>query len=355
MREVFVLSDNIVSPLGETTEENFRALASGNTGIRRHERADMSPTPFYASLFGEPRSFEDLLAASVETALALSGLDPGDPRIVFILSSTKGNIGLLEHGVSDPAAFSLADSAERVAARFGFRTPPLVVSHACISGLQGMITARRLLMAGLYDHAVVCGADLITRFILSGFQSFQAVSPEPCRPFDADRQGVTLGEAAGTVVLSVRPAGIRLAGGAVSNDANHISGPSRTGEELYMAIRRALGDAPVDFISAHGTATLYNDDMEARALNLAGLASVPLNSLKGYYGHTLGAAGLIESIISMQSLREGLILGTPGYRRPGTVLPVYVAAANIEAPLRRCLKTASGFGGCNAAVVLEKT
>lgn len=354
MRDVFVLSDNVVSPLGDTTEENFRALAAGKTGIRRHERADLSPTPFYASLFGEPVSFEALLVKSAAEALAFSGLDASDPRFICILSSTKGNIGLLEQGVTDPSAFSLADSASRVASALGFVTPPLVVSHACISGLQAMITARRLLSAGLYDHALVCGADLITRFILSGFQSFQAVSPEPCRPFDADRQGVTLGEAAGSVVLSIQEGGIRLAGGAVSNDANHISGPSRTGQELYMAIHRALGNKPVDFISAHGTATLYNDDMEARALTLAGLESIPLNSLKGYYGHTLGAAGLIESIVSMQSLRENLVLGTQGYRRPGTVVPVHVAAASFEAPLRRCLKTASGFGGCNAAVVLEK-
>jgi 3-oxoacyl-[acyl-carrier-protein] synthase-1 len=354
MRDVFVLSDNIVSPLGDTTEENFRALTAGKTGIRRHERADMSPTPFFASLFADPVSFEALLAKSAAEALAFSGLAPSDPRFILILSSTKGNIGFLEKGITDPAAFSLARSAEKVAAALGFVTTPLVVSHACISGLQGMITAKRLLGAGLYDHALVCGADLITRFILSGFQSFQAVSPEPCRPFDADRQGVTLGEAAGSVVLSIREGGIRLAGGAVSNDANHISGPSRTGQELYMAIHRALGDKPVDFISAHGTATLYNDDMEARAMTLAGLETVPLNSLKGYYGHTLGAAGLIESIVSMQSLRENRVLGTLGYRRPGTVLPVHVAAASFEAPLHRCLKTASGFGGCNAAVVLEK-
>jgi 3-oxoacyl-[acyl-carrier-protein] synthase-1 len=367
MRDVFVLSDNIVSPLGASTEENFRALAEGRTGIRRHERAALSPTPFYASLFEAPVGFEELVSLSARAALVESGLDPADPRTVFILSSTKGNIGLLEQGVDDPSVFSLALSAERIAASIGFVVAPLVVSHACISGVEAMITASRLLRAGLYDHAVVTGADLITRFILSGFQSFQAVSPEPCRPFDAERQGVTLGEAAGTVVLSVRPGGIRVAGGAVSNDANHISGPSRTGEELYMAIRRALrgprsGAAAVfgtaapaiDFISAHGTATLYNDDMEARALTLAGLAEVPVNSLKGFYGHTLGAAGLIESIISMQSLRENLVLGTPGYRSPGTVVPLHVAATSIHKPVRRCLKTASGFGGCNAALILEK-
>lgn len=354
MREVFVLSDAIVSPLGSSTEENFAALAAGASGVRLQERPDMSATPFYASLFDVRPAFDDLVYDASLSALAASGLAAADPRLAFIVCSTKGNISRLETGESSPDAFSLPASAAVVASRLGVVAEPVVVSHACISGLQGMITAMRLIQAGLYDHALVCGADLITRFILSGFQSFQAVSPEPCRPFDADRQGVTLGEAAAAMVLSAHPSSIRLAGGAVSNDANHISGPSRTGEELYMAIKKVLNGSPVDFISAHGTATLYNDDMEARAINLAGLADVPLNSLKGFYGHTLGAAGLLESIISVQSLRENLILPTPGYRRPGTVLPVNVASALLSLPVRRCLKTASGFGGCNAAVLLEK-
>jgi 3-oxoacyl-[acyl-carrier-protein] synthase-1 len=149
-------------------------------------------------------------------------------------------------------------------------------------------------------------------------------------------------------------------GAAVSNDANHISGPSRTGHELSIAIGRALSDAgvaakDVDFISAHGTATLYNDDMEARAMNLSGLERVPLNSLKGYYGHTLGAAGLIESVISISSLKENLILPTLGFRRPGTVEPANVLSEAQTGDIRICLKTASGFGGCNAAAVFGKS
>ena len=266
MSDVFVIADNIVSPLGRTTEENFRALAEDRTGIRLHES-------YYASLFDTQPTFEDLVLASAAQSLSASGLGPADPRLIFILSSTKGNINFLDKGISDPAKISLAVSAQNVATTLGLSNPPIVVSHACISGLQAMITASRLLTSGAYDHALICGADLITNFILSGFQSFQAVSPEPCRPFDADRKGVTLGEAAASAVLSVQPGGIRLIGGAVSNDANHISGPSRTGEELALAIRRAMtqaGNPDIDFISAHGTATVYNDDMEARAINLDG-------------------------------------------------------------------------------------
>ncbi len=122
-------------------------------------------------------------------------------------------------------------------------------------------------------------ADLISSFIYSGFQSFQAISPNPCRPFDADRDGISLGEAAATVILSANktPGSILLGGGSVSNDANHISGPSRTGEELFLAISSALKQSgtsndEIDFISAHGTATRYNDEMEAKAFHLASMA-----------------------------------------------------------------------------------
>lgn len=368
MRNIYIIADNLVSPLGATTRANFDALMAGRTGIRLFDRTDISPTPFFASLLAGdafPHAagltrFEQLVFTSAKAALDESGIPVADPRTVFILSSTKGNIGLLEQGVTDPSAFSLMGSAEKISKALGLVNPPLVVSHACISGLQAMITAMRLLRAGAYDHAVVSGGDLVTRFILSGFQSFQAVSPEPCRPFDADRKGVTLGEAGATIVLSAtRPSRIQLLGGAVTNDANHISGPSRTGAELALAISRALAgsgiqNTAVGFISAHGTATVYNDDMEARAMHLCGLQDVPLHSLKGYYGHTLGAAGLVESVMSIASLNENIILPTRGYHRPGTVEPVHVLSEPKAAPLRYFLKTASGFGGCNAAAVFGK-
>jgi 3-oxoacyl-[acyl-carrier-protein] synthase I len=203
---------------------------------------------------------------------------------------------------------------------------------------------------------------VITKFILSGFSSFQALSPGYCRPFDRDRDGINLGEGAATVVLSSRPEyrqGAGIKGGAVSNDANHISGPSRTGKELSEAIGSALRDAGssatgIGFISAHGTATPYNDEMEAKAITLAGLQHVPVNSLKGYYGHTLGAAGLIETIITLQSMREGVVIPSRGFENNGVTTPLNVCSSLLYTPLNTCLKTASGFGGCNAAIVLGK-
>jgi 3-oxoacyl-[acyl-carrier-protein] synthase-1 len=225
-----------------------------------------------------------------------------------------------------------------------------------------LITAGRLIASGKMDTIIVSGADVITKFILSGFQAFQAVSDEPCKPFDANRKGINLGEAAATVILSAHKPdneAIILSGGTVSNDANHISGPSRTGEELFQAIDTAIKEAQIDngkidFISAHGTATLYNDDMESKAITLAGLQQIPLNSLKGYNGHTLGAAGLLETVISIESLMQGKIIPTLGFETPGTAQPVNVCSSVIEKELNVFLKTASGFGGCNAAIIVKK-
>jgi 3-oxoacyl-[acyl-carrier-protein] synthase-1 len=220
----------------------------------------------------------------------------------------------------------------------------------------------RLIQSGQYENVVVAGADVITKFILSGFQSFQAVSPQPCRPFDAARNGITLGEGASTVMLSANKkyaTDIEVMGGSVSNDANHISGPSRTGEELALVINKAMQQAGVeqtgiDFVSAHGTATPYNDEMEAKAIALTGLQATPVNSLKGYYGHTLGAAGLIESVISMQSLKNNVVLPTKGFETLGVTKPLNVTNTMLHGSFNNCLKTASGFGGCNAALVFGK-
>ena len=256
----------------------------------------------------------------------------------------------------------MPSSAKLVAEYFGFINQPIVVSNACISGILAMITGMRLIQSGQYENAVIAGADVISKFILSGFQSFQAISPVPCKPFDINREGISLGEGAATIILSLNQTNaqdIKVMGGSVSNDANHISAPSHTGEELSQAIKKALDEAhisssAIDFISAHGTATVYNDEMEAKAITLSNLQTVPVNSLKGYYGHTLGAAGLIESIVSVHSLKKNLFIPTFGFKEIGIPVPLNICTDLLPGNFKNCLKIASGFGGCNAAVVFSK-
>jgi len=369
--DIFVVADNIYSPLGVTTVENFTQLRKGVLGVQRHQDERLSPTPVFASLFpsnynsGSYTKFESLLIASISDALQQSGIDASDDKTLLIISTTKGNISLLETEKNTPILHrrvALSTSAKLVGEHFGFKHTPLVISNACISGVMAVITAMRPLRTRKYEQVVVTGADVISKFVVSGFQSFQALSDAVCKPFDVSRSGLNLGEGAATIILSTQKkyaGNIKVKGGAVSNDANHISGPSRTGEELGFAITQSLKDAglsasDIDFISAHGTATPYNDEMEANAIRIAGLIDTPLNSLKGYYGHTLGAAGLIESVISLQSLREGLMIGTSGFERLGVSSAVNVCASPKPVDGRNFVKTASGFGGCNAAVVFGR-
>jgi 3-oxoacyl-[acyl-carrier-protein] synthase-1 len=238
----------------------------------------------------------------------------------------------------------------------------MVVSNACISGVMAVIIGARLIRSEQYEKVIITGADLVTRFVLSGFNSFLSLCQGPCRPFDKDRQGLSLGEAAGTIVLTnkrdvtVNCKNIIAGQGFSTNDANHISGPSRTGEGLFIAIKKTLEHqpGPLDYISAHGTATPYNDEMESIALTRAGLNNVPVNSLKGYWGHTLGAAGVIESVSCINALRNNIIFNTLGFSSPGVTQPISVVNKNLEIPVQTCLKMASGFGGSNASVLFYK-
>ena len=369
---VFVTATNLVTPLGFTTGENFANLEKGLTGVKQHINPAISPIPFAAAMFekdvfaadGTYTRFEQLLIAAIAGILQQSGLQAGDDKTILVISSTKGNIGLLEtqaHTEKMKQRIALHTSAAMMRSHFGFKHQPIVVSSACISGVSALLTASRLIRSGVYHNVIVAGADIVSRFVVTGFQSFQALSPDLCRPFDKDRSGINLGEGAAAVALSRTGRyadDVIVAGGAVSDDANHISGPSRTGDELGTAVKSAMREAglqakDIGMISAHGTATLYNDEMEASAINFAGLGHAPLNSLKGYYGHTLGAAGLIESIVAIQGMRSGVIIPTLGFENAGT-MPVNVCSSLIHKPIDHALKTASGFGGCNAAIIFSK-
>ena len=358
---VYVLADNIISPLGETSEENYQAVKAGRSAIHAYApMTDGIPDGFMASLLSS--SFEDLVYKSAKNAIELSGIDVSDKRTIFILSSTKGAIEQL--GKADDKDLYLGETAHRVSTRLGFRTQPVVVCNACISGLSAIILACRLLQLGTYDNAVVCGADCPGRFIISGFQSLNAMSPVSCRPFDIERQGLNLGEAAATVVLSNDNSTLsngnvnngrvwQLSHGYVKNDSFHISAPSKTADGLFDALQQTLEGIDINdvaFINAHGTATLFNDQMEAVALKRTGLTNVPVNALKGYIGHTLGAAGIFETILSMKAIDDHTILGTRGYEELGVSGNVLISASHNLTEKSSFIKMLSGFGGCNATI-----
>ncbi len=383
MGKVFIESDNIISSLGFTTEENVCGILQDKPGIRIYNPSQLSPTRVPLSLvetdklngifseFDDPENFtrfEKLVIASISNALAESNIPVKSKDTLFILSTTKGNIDLLEskkRSLFEEERKYIWNTAALLSNYFGLKNEPLIICNACISGVLAINTARMLLESGTYKHAVVVGADILSRFVISGFQSFQSLSPNPCKPFDKSRDGLSLGEGSSTMVLttdiSILAEGqqISVIAGSGSNDANHISGPSRTGEGLYHAIRKTLEEAElkaehIDFLSSHGTATDYNDEMEAKAFHWAGLAQVPINSFKGYFGHTMGAAGVMESVLSVESMKRNMLFHSYGYGNHGVTVPLNIISGHREAEMEYIVKTASGFGGCNAALIFKK-
>lgn len=358
----YIIADNIISPLGETSEENYLSVKAGRSGIRAYEPGTCNiPEGFYASLLFE--DFETLALRSAQKAIGNAQLELKGKRTAFILSSTKGNI---EENIS------LADSAQRIATQLGIDAKPIVVCNACISGLSALILGNRLIDSDLYDAAIVCGCDTPRQFILSGFQSLKALSPEPCRPFDMERMGLNLGEAAATLILSKNPIqgnSWRMGDGFIRNDAFHISTPSKTADGLYLSLQRTLESftkeisstceqidlkAHLAFINAHGTATLFNDQMESVAIGRAGLSELPANAYKSFWGHTMGAAGILETIISMKAIDDDTILGTRGFSELGVSGKMNICAENRPTDKKGFIKMLSGFGGCNATIWAAK-
>lgn len=372
------VSNNIISPLGMSTAENYAAVKAGQSALKHYAGLWGLPEPFVASLVDRDKVeqafavladnakytfFEKMTILSASRAIQEAGIDTASHRVLFILSTTKGNVFLLdkrETGFPEERVL-LGVAARQLTDFFHNPNPPIVVSNACISGVCAQIEAMRSLESGCFDHVVVVGCDVQSAFIVSGFQSFKALSSDCCKPFDTHRCGLNLGDAAATVVFTrkdtVGPDEWVACRGAIRNDANHISGPSRTGEGCYRALKVALGDVQPDqiaFINAHGTATLYNDEMESVAIERAGLSHVPVNGLKGYYGHTMGAAGVLETLLSMQAIDDHIILGTKGYETLGVTHPLLLSNKNEMTEKKMFIKLLSGFGGCNAALLFAK-
>ncbi|PTX43027.1 3-oxoacyl-[acyl-carrier-protein] synthase-1 [Christiangramia gaetbulicola] len=377
MSRNYLLSDSIISPLGFSTKENLAAILRSESALKWHNNSRFFENGYYAGLidesiiddkFNELGSPDDYTKLEKMIILAIQQVLDEQPDLEIentglIISTTKGNIDELEKSKFSPDRVYLWKMAEVIADFFGFKTKPIVVSNACISGGLAIKTANDLISTGRFINAIVAGGDLISDFVLSGFQSFQAISPEPCRPFSNDRQGVSLGEAAAAILIG--PANsdasekVAYLDATTANDANHISGPSRTGEGLFQSISRLfqhnnIEPSQIDFLSAHGTATIYNDEMEAIAFNRAGLDHVPVNSFKGYYGHTLGTSALIESILTKHSLLSGQLFNSINYSASGVSQDLNIIEKNKKKDLTLALKSASGFGGCNLAMLLKK-
>lgn len=374
---VYTQSGHCLTPFGTHLIQQVEKIKNANTAITLHQKKQFCTDSFYGSIIEDElleTAFETLRFKGEFTRLEKMMLIVGqqlildfkeiiDEKCGVIFSTTKGNIDALE--TPSDIAYFLPFLAKKVCKTLGLNVEPIVLSNACVSGIMAISVAKRLIQSGEYNHFIIIGGDIFSRFVFSGFQSFQAISKNPCRPYDKCRDGISLGEAAASILVSKdkhlfdTSAVFEIVGESSINDANHISGPSRTGEGLFQSVENAINEAgiganQIDCISAHGTATIYNDEMEAQAFNRSQLSTTPLYSLKSYFGHTLGAAGLLETVFGLQLAKEQLIPASLGYEEHGLTLPLHVNKQLKSQKINYLLKTASGFGGCNTAVIFKK-
>jgi 3-oxoacyl-[acyl-carrier-protein] synthase II len=380
--EVIIAGCGATTAVGVGVEALRTAMRTNKSGLRKRDRFDDSR--FQSSIAGAAlengEELDDPAYELAEQALreackeARSVLQSVAPqRIGFVLATTKANIEALERlsdgrECSEKARRHLQGDflAQDLAAAHEAQGPVQCVSNACVSGLIGLQQGARLIQRGDADAVLVVGVDHLSAFVMAGFNALKALDPVGCRPFDQDRAGLSPGEAGAAIVLareslvpkSTHPSS-RILGWGSSNDANHITGPSRDGLGLSRAIRHALDSAnldpdEIDYINAHGTGTPFNDAMESAALrNVFGNACPPVSGSKGMLGHTLGAAGVVETILCVLAMQERWLPGTPGLKTPAEGAPSTMLREGRPANrINYVLKMNTGFGGVNGAIIL---
>jgi 3-oxoacyl-[acyl-carrier-protein] synthase-1 len=299
--------------------------------------------------------------------------DIGDARIGVVMGTSTSSIGRTEEAYANlppdepmPPAFrqpqvhNLHSPGAFVAAVTGLSGPSMTISTACSSSAKVFASAARWIGHGLVDAVVVGGVDSLCLSTLYGFNSLELVSQQPCRPFDRRRDGINIGEACGYAIVARRgalsDARMQLLGYGESSDAHHMAHPHPEGLGAIMAIdlaleRAQLGSDDIDYVNLHGTATPANDRIESRVLARRFSGRTRASSTKGWTGHTLGAAGILESVIALETIRSGCVPGTLQFEEPDPETEITVEAENSAMNVRYALSNSFGFGGSNAALV----
>jgi len=404
MREpgVAIAGCGVISAAGRDTAALLAALRNNTSCLRANER--FTGPRFQSSIVGtapiDPQTdnpAHELASIALREAITNAGrarhsvraglltvnddahgvtrptLDIAADRIGLVLSTTKANIEAFER-LSDGRPCSAAARrhlqadllAADLAAKFGAHGPVQNISNACVSGLVALMQGAKLIQRGAADAVLVVGVDHLSAFVVAGFTALKAIDPEGCRPFDQTRRGLSPGEAGAAIVLVRRELApqsfVTIRGWGSSNDANHMTGPSRDGAGLAQAIQAALHTAElrptqIGYVHAHGTGTPYNDAMESAALRTVfGESLPPISGSKGLLGHTLGAAGVIETIICVLAMQQKILPGTPRLEEVAAGLPdSLVKTPRPVSALKHVLKLNTGFGGVNGALILSQT
>lgn len=368
----YILDYDIISAYGIGLDVLWQGVKDDKSSIRPFKRFDTSRYKCPNAAFVEEEILSDgdsHLMRMLSALLKNIKFDSGS-RLIF--ASTVGEIDILESAILTGSEeclkkSTLVSTANKLKEQFGLTKEPMVVSAACASASSAITRALSLIRSGQEDIVVVVAADIISDFVYSGFTSLLALDNETARPFDESRAGLSVGEAAGYVVLAsekylkvnCKTAEFLISGAGQSNDANHMTGPSRDGSGLALAINRALISAKlqpgaIDAIAAHGTGTKYNDSMELKAFkNVFDMPKVSF-SVKGATGHTMGNAGLVQLLVSIKSIENSLIPKTVGLLKVDPEAESWVYNKSLEQTVDKVLIVNAGFGGINAALILEK-
>ncbi len=371
MKRVWIVGTAAVTALGDDVDALWKELLAGRTGIRPVER--FSTAGYKTHLAACVPGLRSQGPGSLVTVLIdrlCKHLPPLPPDTLLIASTTKGGVDCLERVARNlPASTNdipLPALGAALRRRLGLTIPGFTVSAACASGSIALGRGAQMIASGAVSSGLVAAFAAVSELIFSGFSALQARSQGACMPFDRGRSGLTLGEGAAALLLASpgqarslgrEPVG-ELLGWAASNDAVHITAPARDSRGLIQAIRAALACAGVEpgdlgAVSAHGTGTIYNDLMELNAFKaIFGKRRVPVYGVKGAIGHTLGAAGVIETVVALRALAAGVVPGTVGFKDPDPAAVGMVHMAPTPLRGRNLLLTNSGFGGVNAALVI---
>lgn len=392
----------IISAIGSTVEETLHALKNRYSRLNPVKRFDtalknipvcevrygndelraflpfLQPGRIYSrtSLLGLIAAHQAIRSATAAKTLCATSL-PAANRMGLVSATTVGGMDYNEVYYRNFSAgqvnknivelLDCADSTQQIAGSLGISEYITTVSTACSSSANAIIVGARMIRNGLVDKVLVGGTDSLTRFTLNGFNSLEILSPTGCKPFDATRNGVTLGEGAAYLVLesseTADPDAVlcELKGFADTSEAYHQTASSPDGEGAILSIRRALASAglnpgDIDYINAHGTGTLINDLSEGRAIETVfGNAIPPVSSTKAYTGHTLAAAGVIEAVISILAIRNGLLFPNIGFGEPMPELSFLPNNSLRKSEIRNVLSNSFGFGGNNASLIFSKT
>jgi 3-oxoacyl-[acyl-carrier-protein] synthase-1 len=397
MKPLLLSAYTVVTALGRGLNPTYEALLNRDSGLRPCHFEDVEFNAYAGQVNGlETRPIGGKLAGfdCRNNRLALLALEQdgfldaakkaseryGSDRVAVILGTSTSGVLTTEHAYRErdlksgtlPTSFvercrythDMFSVADFVRAYLHLRGPAMVISTACSSSAKVFAVASRFIKAGFCDGAIVGGADSLCLTTVFGFSALDLMSTGVCRPCDENRDGLTLGEAAGFALVeaadrAVKSSAVALIGYGESTDGYHMSHPHPDGIGAIKAMQAALARAQVkpgdiDYINLHGTATRVNDLAEDKAVNALFGDTVPCSSTKGWTGHALGAAGIVETVISALCLTGGLVPGSLNTRRVDPALRCRVVLENEFRPIKRVLTNFFGFGGNNCSLVLEK-